>query len=126
MHVWEWAMDREMSATAQLTKGADPLGASSNSHKVTKKHRFRNVLFAGVVLIGMTAAGLLFHFWNRSAAEYITANADRGDIDSTVTTTGNLNAVITVQVGSQVSGKHYGALCRLQHQSKEGPVGRAD
>ncbi len=29
---------------------------------------------------------------------------DRGDIDSTVTTTGNLNAVITVQVGSQVSG----------------------
>jgi HlyD family secretion protein len=35
---------------------------------------------------------------------YVTAHIDRGDIDSSVTTTGNLNAVITVQVGSQVSG----------------------
>jgi HlyD family secretion protein len=34
----------------------------------------------------------------------MTVRVDRGDIDSTVTTTGNLNAVITVQVGSQVSG----------------------
>lgn len=35
---------------------------------------------------------------------YTTARVDRGNIESTVTTTGNLNAVITVQVGSQVSG----------------------
>lgn len=31
---------------------------------------------------------------------YTTARVDRGNIESTVTTTGNLNAVITVQVGS--------------------------
>jgi HlyD family secretion protein len=34
----------------------------------------------------------------------VTMRLDRGDIDATVTTTGNLNAVTTVQVGSQVSG----------------------
>jgi len=41
---------------------------------------------------------------NQRSPQYVTARVDRGDIDSTVTTTGNLNAVITVQVGSQVSG----------------------
>ncbi|HEY6341887.1 MAG TPA: biotin/lipoyl-binding protein [Bryobacteraceae bacterium] len=42
--------------------------------------------------------------WSRPRTEYATARVDRGDIDSTVNTTGNLNAVVTVQVGSQVSG----------------------
>src|ERR1019366_6308497 len=47
----------------------------------------------------------LFVWWRAPAAvTYLTVKADRGDIDATVTTTGNLNAVITVQVGSQVSG----------------------
>ena len=36
--------------------------------------------------------------------EYRTAAAGRGDIDVTVSATGNPNAVVTVQVGSQVSG----------------------
>jgi HlyD family secretion protein len=36
--------------------------------------------------------------------QYSLAAVDRGDIESTVTATGNCNAVVTVQVGSQVSG----------------------
>src|SRR5215510_14126809 len=36
--------------------------------------------------------------------EYRTATVGRGDIDVTVSATGNPNAVVTVQVGSQVSG----------------------
>ncbi|MBZ5611374.1 MAG: efflux RND transporter periplasmic adaptor subunit [Acidobacteriia bacterium] len=36
--------------------------------------------------------------------EYRTASVDRGDIEATVTATGSLNAVVSVQVGSQVSG----------------------
>jgi HlyD family secretion protein len=36
--------------------------------------------------------------------QYKTEKADRGDITQTVTATGTLSAVTTVQVGSQVSG----------------------
>jgi len=59
---------------------------------------------AAAMLAAATAVGVCVYFWNLPRTEYVTARVDRGDIDSTVTTTGNLNAVITVQVGSQVSG----------------------
>ena len=56
--------------------------------------------------LGLTAVAVgLFLWWRTPAAvTYVTANIDRGDIDATVNASGNLNAVITVQVGSQVSG----------------------
>lgn len=61
-----------------------------------------------VLVVGLAAAllALGLFFWLRDEAKpaYVTVRLDRGDIESTVTTTGNLNAVITVQVGSQVSG----------------------
>ncbi len=51
-------------------------------------------------------AGLAWYFaFGRTAkTQYNLAAVDRGDIDSTITATGNCNAVVTVQVGSQVSG----------------------
>jgi HlyD family secretion protein len=57
----------------------------------------------GVVLVGGTGAYLL---WGRRASseEYITAKVERGAIRNTVSATGTLQAVTTVQVGSQVSG----------------------
>lgn len=58
-----------------------------------------------VSLLLLAAGGLAVYFSSRPAApEFVTARIDRGDIDATATTTGNLNAEITVQVGSQVSG----------------------
>ena len=52
-------------------------------------------------LIGPMAWLLFAH---RSSVQYRTAAVDRGDISVTVSATGNPNAVVTVQVGSQVSG----------------------
>jgi HlyD family secretion protein len=40
----------------------------------------------------------------RAEVEYRTATVGRGDVEVTVSATGNPNAVVTVQVGSQVSG----------------------
>src|SRR5947207_4808550 len=40
----------------------------------------------------------------RHGQEYRTAAIERGEIDATVAATGTCNAVVTVQVGSQVSG----------------------
>jgi HlyD family secretion protein len=59
------------------------------------------ILSGVVVLTGLIAA----FGWNRSAqAQHFTAKVERGDIHDVVDATGTINAVITVQVGSQVSG----------------------
>jgi len=66
------------------------------------KIKGRWVILAGVVVV----AGLFAAFGlNRSAqAQHFTAKVERGEIDDVVEATGTINAVITVQVGSQVSG----------------------
>src|SRR5215813_792504 len=57
----------------------------------------------GVALVGGTGG---YFLWGRRASseEYITAKVERGAIRNTVSATGTLQAVTTVQVGSQVSG----------------------
>ena len=57
---------------------------------------------AGVVVLGVAA----FYYWGNqsTAAQYLTARVERGNLRNTVTATGTLQAVTTVQVGSQASG----------------------
>src|ERR1700720_488173 len=60
------------------------------------------LVLAGVVIVAglFVALGL-----NRGAqAQHFTAKVERGAIDNVVEATGTINSVITVQVGSQVSG----------------------
>src|SRR6185503_8645673 len=47
-----------------------------------------------------------YYFWGRQsgATQYMTARVERGSLRNTVTATGTLQAVTTVQVGSQASG----------------------
>ncbi|HEV7396692.1 MAG TPA: efflux RND transporter periplasmic adaptor subunit [Pyrinomonadaceae bacterium] len=66
--------------------------------------RQKQLLFGGlIVLLG----GLVgYYFWSNqsSATQYMTAKVERGNLRNTVTATGTLQAVTTVQVGSQASG----------------------
>ncbi|HWB99659.1 MAG TPA: efflux RND transporter periplasmic adaptor subunit [Bryobacteraceae bacterium] len=59
-------------------------------------------------VVGGTAAVVLAGAWmwfsGRSDVQYRTAAVKKGTIESTVSATGTPNAVVTVQVGSQVSG----------------------
>ncbi|MBZ0168200.1 MAG: HlyD family secretion protein [Kofleriaceae bacterium] len=55
-------------------------------------------------LIVLSALGGWAFFWGPNRVEYRTAKIERGDIEATISATGNPNAVVTVQVGSQVSG----------------------
>jgi HlyD family secretion protein len=66
------------------------------------KFKVRWLILAGVLLV----AGLFVAFGlNRNAqTQYFTAKVEYGEIDDVVEATGTINAVITVQVGSQVSG----------------------
>ncbi len=67
----------------------------------TRKQR---LIIALLFMGGVISLG--FYFWGNqaSAAEYLTARVERGNLRNTVTATGTLQAVTTVQVGSQVSG----------------------
>jgi HlyD family secretion protein len=59
-----------------------------------------------ILVVAAAAVGLVFLIGSREKpeAKYRTATVDRGDITQTVTATGTVSAVTTVQVGSQVSG----------------------
>jgi HlyD family secretion protein len=65
------------------------------------------VLFVVLAVIGGISYGVLR--WRQSHArppvEFETAKVERGRISSRVTATGTLSALVTVQVGSQVSGR---------------------
>ena len=82
-----------------------PVPVPSGARKTGKKGKFKKwFLIAAALIVVAVVVGASIYVWNLPKTEYVTAQVDRGDIESTVTTTGNLNAVITVQVGSQVSG----------------------
>ena len=62
-------------------------------------------LVAVAVLVGAGVWGYLYTQSRGSAPKYRTARVERGPLTAAVSATGNLNAVTTVQVGSQVSGQ---------------------
>lgn len=64
----------------------------------------KKLLLGGGFMAAVILAGL--YFWNDSSStpQYMTARVERGNLRNTVTATGALQAVTTVQVGSQASG----------------------
>ncbi len=67
----------------------------------------RNLWIAGgLVAVGVLTVGYRYReSGTKNALRYDTAKVDRGRITSKVTATGTLSAIVTVQVGSQVSGR---------------------
>ena len=60
-----------------------------------------------LLLVAAAVAGGAWYFVGRgnSAAQYQFAAVGRGDLEQVVTATGQLNPVVNVQVGSQISGR---------------------
>jgi len=58
-----------------------------------------------LVVVAVVTAGFLTRGHSTYSATYRFVTVDRGDISSTVSSTGTLGAVTTVQVGAQVSGQ---------------------
>jgi HlyD family secretion protein len=79
-----------------------------------------------VLLIALAAvaavAWLVFRDDRNAAASYRFAAVERGPLVSAVSTSGTLNAVITVQVGSQVSGQIKEMLADYNSEVKAGQV----
>jgi HlyD family secretion protein len=65
-------------------------------------------LISLVLVAGVLGVGIWAYFYAQaggSAPKFRTATVERGPITAAISATGNLNAVTTVQVGSQVSGQ---------------------
>src|SRR5438046_10532367 len=65
------------------------------------KRKLVSIVAGAVVVAGLGGWALLR---STGQQEYRTARVERADIDATISATGTSNAVVTVQVGSQVSG----------------------
>jgi len=78
------------------------------------------IAFAAMALV--VAAGFVFHSQQTSATTYLTAKVERGNLRNTVTATGTLQAVTTVQVGSQASGTISALYADFNSKVKKGQV----
>lgn len=88
--------------------------------EVIKKRKTPLALIVLVVAGGLAAAA----FWGRnaSASDYITARVERGNVEVNVSATGTVQAVTTVQVGSQVSGTVSWLGADFNSQVKKGQI----
>ena len=84
----------------------------------------RRLLLSLVAIAALTIGGLAYYRSTASAEvpHYMTAAISRGDVVQTVEATGTLQAVTTVQVGSQVSGTISALLADYNSQVKKGQV----
>ena len=64
----------------------------------------KKFIIPAVLVLAVIGAGIYFYGKKPQAATYKTAKVERGSIVSSVSATGNMAAVVTVQVGTQVSG----------------------
>jgi HlyD family secretion protein len=77
------------------------------------------ILVVAVLII----AGAAYYLHGRSGgAQYVTAAASQGDIVQAVTATGTVNPVVTVQVGTYVSGPIVQMLCDFNTKVKKGQL----
>ena len=74
-----------------------------------------------VVVIGVVLFAA-FGMNRKEKAQYFTAAADKGDIRQVVEATGTINAVTTVQVGSQVSGTIWKLFADFNSHVKKGQL----
>ena len=98
----EVRLDRELKEPVYQPPAADDFPRQPHS-----RGRIRTVLWIAAVLLilgGMTAQ-IARRARARPEIHYDTAEVDRGTIAAKVTATGSLSALLTVQVGSQVSGR---------------------
>ena len=84
----------------------------------------KNVLVLVAAVAVLAAAGAVYAWWNsrNGATEYRLAKVERGGITAAVATTGTVNPVTSVQVGSQVSGQVKELFVDFNSEVKKGQV----
>jgi HlyD family secretion protein len=90
-----------------IDKSQPPVDLEPISPPSRRGRRWFRLTLLGGAVVAVLLAGVGYWYWSSSGAPvttYKTVPVDRGPISAMVTATGTVNPVITVQVGSQVSG----------------------
>jgi HlyD family secretion protein len=78
---------------------------SKSARELENESMRRAVMIIGVLAVGLTIGGYVFFNGERKVpVRYRSAMVERGPVISLVTATGMINPVVSVQVGTQVSG----------------------
>ncbi len=86
---------------------------------LSRKMGVRILVVAVLIIIAVAA---YFLHGGSAGTQYVTTAASRGDIVQAVTATGTVNPVVTVQVGTYVSGPIVQMLCDFNTQVKKGQL----
>jgi HlyD family secretion protein len=90
-----------------IDKSQPPVDLQPISPPSRSERRWSRLMLLGAAVVAAVLTGVGYWFWSSSGVPvttYKTVPVDRGPISAVVTATGTVNPVITVQVGSQVSG----------------------
>ncbi len=98
------------------TEQRPPVGKRVSAHPRKAKW------WLAVSLVVLIAIGGVFYFRGSAQPAYLTTTIDRGDIEAAITATGTVNAVKTVQVGSQVSGNILALYADFNTKVKQGQL----
>jgi len=99
-----------------------PIDDQRPSEKRVPAHKSRKKWWLAVSMVVVIALAAVYYFRGSAQPVYQTAVIDRGDIQSAITATGAVNAVKTVQVGSQVSGNIIALYADFNTKVKKGQV----
>ena len=118
-------LDKELKETAY-----EPPPANDDFLVRPRSRRVARAMAWGAVVALIVGAVALVYSRRAGAVpvmHYETADADRGTIAAKVTATGNLSALLTVQVGSQVSGRVQELFVDYNSPVKKGqPIAKLD
>ncbi|MFI4975386.1 MAG: efflux RND transporter periplasmic adaptor subunit [Caulobacterales bacterium] len=81
-------------------------------------------LLGGLAVVAVVAlGGAAYWFTHRApAVRYVTAPVTRGDVQTTITASGSVNPVVTVQVGTYVSGAIQALYCDYNTRVRRGQL----
>ena len=112
--------DGVAAGTAVLHRGTAP--GLSTARPKPRSHR-RLTLASGILVVVLVAAGATWWIAGRAAAvHYTTTPVTRGTVARTVTATGTVNPVLTIIVGTAVSGIIQEVQCDYNTKVKKGQI----
>lgn len=114
--------DQTQAEHVSVAAAAQTLAPAGRSRSGVGSWRTRAGV-AVVLLLGVIASGLAW--WNKSRSSdvrYVTAQVTRGPVIRTVTATGTVNPVLTVLVGTYVSGVIQEVYCDYNTKVKRGQI----
>src|SRR5690242_5250088 len=111
-----------MTASPLVTGVARPVPVQERLQAAVVKLRHgARWIAAGVALLALST-GLYWQFGGAGSASYVTARIDRGSITRSVTATGAVNPMLTVTVGTYVSGVIQEIHCDFNTRVRKGQL----